>query len=95
MNTRCHVAVFVIIAIPFWIIMGPFILIYKLLEALLQPYLLKKQTEEWNKMYQEKLKQGIHIDYPPTKGSLIELLPMKWLPMKWLIDEEADEEIDF
>lgn len=89
-STRCAVAVVIIIAIPFWVIFGPFILIYNLIEAILQPYLLKKQTKEWNEMYQECLKRGIYIDYPPTRGPLIELLPLKWL-----IGEEDDEEIDF
>lgn len=56
---------FIIMGIPTWIIIGPFFLIYKLLEIILQPYLLKKARKEFNEAYIENLKQGILIDFPP------------------------------
>lgn len=81
---------FTIIAIPIWIIIGPFFLICKLLEIILQPYLLRKAKKEFNEAYIENLKKGIWIDYPPTWGSLTVLLPLKW--RMWLIDQDDNEE---
>ena len=84
--TICKIGILMLIAILFWVLFGPLILIYKLVETMLQPYLLRKQCKEWDEMYQECLKQGIHIDYPPTRGSL-----MKELPLKWLFDDEDED----
>lgn len=50
-----------IVAIPFWIVWGPIYLILRTIVTILQPYLYKRQSIEWNKSYQENLKHGIYI----------------------------------
>lgn len=90
-NVRFAIFAFTLIASLFWLLLGPIFLLYRLVEIVLQPYLLKKQTKEWNEMYQNCLKQGICIDYPPTRGSLIKELPLKWLFDR--IDEDEEEDI--
>lgn len=85
--TICEICTFTLIAIPLWILFGPFIIIYKLVETILQPYLLMKQRKEWNEMYQDCLKQEIRIDYPPIRGSL-----MRELPLKLLFDYDDEDE---
>lgn len=67
--------IFTIIAIPFWILFGPFYIILKTIATIWQPYFFKKQSEEWNKYYQECLKKGIHIDYPPSYGTFLGVEP--------------------
>jgi|GEM_PF-6012652 hypothetical protein len=63
------VMIFIIVAIPVWIICGPFYVIIKTIATIFQPYFYKKQSEEWNKYYQECLKEGIYVDYPPSYGT--------------------------
>lgn len=84
--TICKISILILIAIPFWILFGPYVIIYKLVETILQPYLLRKQCEEWDERYQDSLKQGVLIDYPPKHGSL-----MKALPLKWLFNDEDED----
>lgn len=85
-HARYAAFAFTLIAIPLWIILGPIFITYKLIESILQPCFLKKQKKEWDKMYQEYLKKGIYIDYPPTRGSLIGLLQLN----KWIIEDDED-----
>ncbi len=66
---------FIIITIPFWIIFSPFYIILKTIATALQPYLFKIQRKTWNKRYQECLKKGIHIDYPPSYGTFLGIAP--------------------
>lgn len=69
--TAFFAIIFTIIAIPFWILYGPFCIIIKTIATIGQPYFYKKQSEKWNKHYQECLKKGIWIDYPPSYGTFL------------------------
>lgn len=89
--SKITIFAFTLIAILFWLLLCPIFLLYSLVETVLQPYLLKKQTKEWDEMYQNCLTQGIYIDYPPMRGSLIKEMPLKWLFDR--IDEDEDEDI--
>lgn len=64
-----------ILALPFWIIFGPFYIILKTIATIWQPYFYKKQSEKWDKYYQECLKKGIYVDYPPTYGTFLGVGP--------------------
>lgn len=77
LKTASFALIFTIIAIPFWVVYAPIYVIIKTLATVFQPYLYKKQRDEWNKMYQEYLKKGIHIDYPPTEGTLFGIGPWR------------------
>lgn len=74
-KTAFGVIIFIIIAIPFWILFSPFYIILKTIATILQPYLLKKQSEKWNKEYQECRKKGVYIDYPPSYGTFFGVTP--------------------
>lgn len=74
-ETAFGVIIFIIIAIPFWILFSPFYIILKTIATILQPYLLKKQSEKWDKEYQECLKKGVYIDYPPSYGTFLGVTP--------------------
>lgn len=66
---------FILVAIPFWVIWLPFYLILKVIVSIWQPYFYRKQSEVWNKHYQECLRKGIYIDYPPREGTLLGIRP--------------------
>lgn len=54
------------------------ILIYVIVRTIVtiwQPYFYKKQSNDWNSIYQEYLRKGIYIDYPPRVGRLFGIPP--------------------
>lgn len=53
LKTASFALIFTIIAIPFWLVCAPIYVIIKTLATVFQPYLYKKQSDEWNEMYQE------------------------------------------
>lgn len=63
-ETAFFAIIFTIIAIPFWILYGPFYIIIKTIATIGQPYFYKKELKKWHKHYQG-LKNGIYVDYPP------------------------------
>ena len=65
-----YIILFIILALPFWIIFLPFYLIIKTIVTIWQPYFYKKDSEQFNEAYQKALSKGIHIDYPPSVGKL-------------------------
>jgi hypothetical protein len=68
---------FILVAIPFWVIWLPFYIILKVIVSIWQPYFYRKQSEAWNKYYQECLRKGIYIDYPPREGTLLGIRPWR------------------
>lgn len=69
------VIIIIFIGIPFWILFGPFYIIIKTIVTIWQPYFHKKQSEKWNKLYQEYRMKGIYIDYPPSCGTFLGVGP--------------------
>lgn len=67
--------IFAIIAIPFWILFGPIYIILKTIATIWQPYFYKKQSEKWDRQYQECQEKGIWIDYPPSYGTFLGVKP--------------------
>lgn len=67
--------VFIIFAIPVWVVWGPFYLIIRTIVTIWQPYFYKRQHDSWNEAYQEALRNGVYIDYPPTEGTLFGIGP--------------------
>lgn len=61
-----------IIAIPLYILLLPII---KTIVTIMEPYLYRKQTEKFDKVYQEYRKKDIYIDFPPEHGTLWEIGP--------------------
>lgn len=76
-KTVCGAILLTLIALPFWLIWGPFYIIIRTIVTIWQPILYKKQSAKWNKAYQENLEEGIHIDYPPTEGTIMGIGPWK------------------
>lgn len=74
-DTAFLAIIFIIVAIPVWIICGPFYVIIKTIATIFQPYFYKKQSEKWNKYYQECLKKGMYVDYPPSYGTFCGIGP--------------------
>lgn len=74
-KTVSFAVIFTIIAIPFWILFGPIYIILKTIATVWQTYLFKKQSGKWDKEYQECLKKGIYIDYPPSYGTFLGVAP--------------------
>lgn len=76
-ETVFGVIIFTIIAIPVWIIYGPIYIILKTIATIWQPYLYKKQLDEWDKEYQIYLEEDIYADFadPPTYGTFLGVGP--------------------
>ena len=53
---------FILIAIPFWVIWLPFYIILKVIVSIWQPYFYRKQSEAWNKYYQECLRNCLKLE---------------------------------
>lgn len=68
---------FVVFGIPLWLIFGPFYLLIKIIVTVFQPYILRVQKKQWNKYYNECLRKGIYIDYPPSVGKLFGIGPFR------------------
>lgn len=72
-----------------WIITLPFYLILKTIVTIWQPYFYRKQKAAWNKYYQDCLRKGIFVDYPPREGTLFGVIR----PWGSKIDEDEDDDI--
>lgn len=80
-NSKCALSkirdfsLFIFIGIPLWILCLPFYLILKVIVTIWQPYFYRKQSEAWNKHYQDCRRKGIFIDFPPREGTLFGVRP--------------------
>lgn len=77
LKTATAVLIFTIIALPFWMIWGPIYVIIRTIVTIWQPYLYRIQSERWNELYQEQIRKGIFIDYPPAQGTIFGIGPWK------------------
>lgn len=64
-----------LIVFPIGLLFLSICIILKKIATIWQPYFYKKQSKEWNKHYQECLKKGIYIDYPPSYGTFLGVEP--------------------
>ena len=73
-------------------ILLPIILLVKVIDIVIQPYLYKKATKNWNLLYQENLKKGICIDYPPEYGK-VSIMDLWNFPHKFFEEDNNDEDL--
>ncbi|MBD5340866.1 MAG: hypothetical protein HDR94_04755 [Bacteroides sp.] len=76
----------VLITIPFWILLGPIIIILKTLATIFQPYLYRREQTDWYKSIAEDTRKGIFHDYPPSYGRLFGVGP--WNKRDFQADED-------
>lgn len=74
-KTAFFAIIFTIIAIPFWILYGPFCIIIKTIATIGQPYFYRKELKKWYKDNQEYIKKGIYVDEPPSYGTFLGVGP--------------------
>ena len=73
-------------------ILLPIILLVKVIDKVFQPYLYKRATYNFNLLYQENLKKGIWIDYPPEYGK-VSIMDLWKFPHKFFEEHNHDEDL--
>ncbi len=64
-----------ILVLPFVLLMTPFIVIIKTVVTIWQPYFFKRDSQRFDEYYQECLRKGIYIDFPPKYGTFLGIGP--------------------